>query len=135
MTKQEVVEYDTIVSGRTSALAQWLPTYPAPPVISMPAIVLGKYSENYVELMAPCFLPEHFAGQVERDALIEELHRSLLQGASETHRPSQADDQWPNNARGTGGTFKIADEVSEREDTLEQLRRDLDRLLQSPKGA
>jgi hypothetical protein len=45
----------------------------------------------------------------------------------DARRPQSADDEWPNNARGAS---QINDDVSKREDTLAQLRRDLDRLLQ-----
>ncbi len=73
----------------------------------------------------------------ERDELIDDLHRPLMQGASDdsARRLFQADGEWPNSARRTGGSFRIADEASEHEDRLEQLKRDLDRLLQSSKGA
>jgi hypothetical protein len=61
------------------------------------------------------------------------LHRSLISGANDydAHRPHLTDDDWPNNTRRAGGACHITDDVSKREDTLAQLRRDLDRLLQA----
>jgi hypothetical protein len=69
--------------------------------------------------------------------LIDDLHRSLMSGASDdrARQSFQADGELPNNARRTSGSVLIADKVRERESMLEQLRRDLDRLLQVPKGA
>ena len=46
-----------------------------------------------------------------------------------------ADDEWPNNTRRTGGASRITDEVSERDNSSSQLRRDLNSLLQSSKSA
>ena len=73
----------------------------------------------------------------ERDQFIDNLHRSPISGANdyEAGRPHPANDEWPINARRTGGASQITDEVSEREDRLAQLRRDLDWLLQTPKSA
>jgi hypothetical protein len=72
----------------------------------------------------------------ERDKLIDDLHRSLMLGTSDysAGRAFQVDGEWPNSARRTGGSFQVASEVSEREDKLEQWRRDLDWLLQSSKA-
>jgi hypothetical protein len=42
---------------------------------------------------------------------------------------------WSNDGRGKDGPFETSDEIREREEMLERLRRDLDRLLQSPKVA
>ena len=68
----------------------------------------------------------------DRDQFIDDLHRSLISGANnfDARRPQPTDNDWPNGARRTGGTFQITEDVSKREDTLAQLRRDLDRLLQ-----
>ena len=70
----------------------------------------------------------------ESDELLDDLQSSLLAAASD-HRPRssslQADDEWPNNGRGKDATSKVSDEIREREEVLERLRRDLDRLLQS----
>jgi hypothetical protein len=72
----------------------------------------------------------------ERDTLIDDLHRSLMLGTSDysAGRAFQVDGERPNSARRTGGSFQVAGEVSEREDKLEQWRRDLDWLLQSSKA-
>ena len=74
---------------------------------------------------------------VARDELIDDLQSSLIQAASDyrPRPPLQADDGGLNNARGEDGASQISDEISEREEVLERLRRDLDRLLQSPKVA
>jgi hypothetical protein len=68
----------------------------------------------------------------DRDQFINDLHRSPISGANDydARRPHPTDDDWPNNARRAGGASQITDDVSRREDTLAQLRRDLDRLLQ-----
>jgi hypothetical protein len=47
----------------------------------------------------------------------------------------QADDGWSNDGRGKVGPSQIGNEIKEREEVLERLRHDLDRLLQSPKVA
>jgi hypothetical protein len=68
----------------------------------------------------------------DRDQFIDDLHRSLISGANnfDARRSQPTDNDWPNSARLSGGTFQITEDVSKREDTLAQLRRDLDRLLQ-----
>jgi hypothetical protein len=73
----------------------------------------------------------------KRDELIDDLHRLRMLGARDysARRSFQADSESPDSARRMGRSFPIADEVSDREDRLEQLRRDLDWLLQSSKGA
>jgi len=67
------------------------------------------------------------------------LQSSLMAAASEYRpRPSPlpAGDGWSNDGRGKDdGPSEISDEIREHEDVLERLRRDLDRLLQSPKVA
>jgi hypothetical protein len=74
----------------------------------------------------------------EADELLHDLQSSLIAAASEYRAPPsplQAVDGWSNDGRGKDGPSPIGDEISEREDVLERLRRDLDRLLQSPKVA
>ena len=70
----------------------------------------------------------------ETDELLDDLQRTLFAAASgyRPRPPLQADDEW-SNERGKDGA--IGDEIREREEALERLRRDLDRLLQSPKVA
>jgi hypothetical protein len=71
----------------------------------------------------------------EVDELLHDLQSSLMAAASEhCPRPSplQADDGW---SRGKDGPSQISHEIRESEEVLERLRRDLDRLLQSPKVA
>jgi hypothetical protein len=72
----------------------------------------------------------------DRDPLIDDLHRALMTGANDydERRPHSADDEWPNRVRRTGGASQITDDISARENTLVQLRRDLDRLLQQRSG-
>jgi hypothetical protein len=74
----------------------------------------------------------------EADELLDDLQRSLLAAASD-HRPRpsslQVDDELSNNGRGADGSSQSGVEIREREEVLERLRRDLDRLLQSPKVA
>jgi hypothetical protein len=68
----------------------------------------------------------------DRNQFIDDFHRSLISGANNfaDRRPQPTDNGWPNSARRAGATSQITEDVSNREDTLAQLRRDLDRLLQ-----
>ncbi|MGB8742996.1 MAG: hypothetical protein WCD52_22945 [Xanthobacteraceae bacterium] len=68
------------------------------------------------------------------DELIDDLQSALV--AASDHRPRppfQADEGWSNDGRGKDAA--CSDEITEREEVLERLKRDLDRLLQSPKLA
>ena len=73
------------------------------------------------------------------DEFLHDLQSSLISAASEYRpRPSPlpAGDGWSNDGRGKDDRpSEISDEIREHEDVLERLRRDLDRLLQSPKVA
>lgn len=72
------------------------------------------------------------------DELLHDLQSSLIAAASEYRAPPsplQANDGWSNDGRGKDGPSQIGNEIGEREEVLERLRRDLDRLLQSPKVA
>jgi hypothetical protein len=72
------------------------------------------------------------------DELLHDLQSSLIVAASEYHprlSPLKANDGWSNGGRGKDGPSETSDEIREREEMLERLRRDLDRLLQSPKVA
>ena len=72
------------------------------------------------------------------DELLHDLQSSLIAAASEYRvppSPIQADDGWSNDGRGKVGPSQIGNEIKEREEVLERLRHDLDRLLQSPKVA
>src|SRR6516162_5297038 len=72
------------------------------------------------------------------DELLHDLQSSLIAAASEYRvppSPIQADDGWSNDGRGKVGPSQIDNEIKEREEVLERLRHDLDRLLQSPKVA
>ena len=74
----------------------------------------------------------------EADELLHDLQSSLIAAASEYRAPPsplQADDGWSNDGRGKDGPSQIGNEIKEREEVLERLRHDLDRLLQSPKVA
>ena len=76
--------------------------------------------------------PQHHRSVDDRNPFIDDLHRSLISGANDydARRPHPTDDDWPNNTRRADGACHITDDASKREDTLAQLRRDLDRLLQ-----
>ena len=74
----------------------------------------------------------------QADELLHDLQSSLIAAASEYRvppSPMQADDGWSNDGRGKVGPSQIGNEIKEREEVLERLRHDLDRLLQSPKVA
>ena len=74
----------------------------------------------------------------EADELLDDFQSSLIVAASDHRLRSsslQADDEWSNNGRGKDGASQTSDEIREREEVLERLRRDLDRLLRSPKVA
>jgi hypothetical protein len=69
------------------------------------------------------------------DKFSDDLQRPLMATASESRSPPspvQANDEWSNGGKDSG---PVSNEVREREEVLEQLRRDLDRMLQSPKVA
>jgi hypothetical protein len=74
---------------------------------------------------------------VERDQL-DDSHRSPILGENYVsgtnnygaNHPYGADDEWPNNTRHTNRASQFTKEANEHDDTLAQLRRDLDRLLQ-----
>jgi hypothetical protein len=64
----------------------------------------------------------------EADELLLDLQSSLLAAAID--RRPQVDDELSNNAHGEDGSSHASNEIREREEVLERLRRDLDRLLQ-----
>ena len=71
----------------------------------------------------------------EADDFSDDLPRSLIATASESRSPRsrfQANDERSNGGR---DSRPVSNEVRERQEVLEQLRRDLDRMLQSPKVA
>ncbi len=81
---------------------------------------------------------DHQNGSVgEADELLGGLQRSLAAAASgrRPHPPLRSDYEWSNNRPGKNGVAAVNDEIREREEVLERLRRDLDRMLQSPKVA
>jgi hypothetical protein len=73
----------------------------------------------------------------EANELLDDLQRSLFAAATDyrPRPPVQGDDEGSNNGPGKEGTSPTSDEIKEREEGLERLRRDLDQLLQSPKVA
>jgi hypothetical protein len=73
----------------------------------------------------------------EGEEVIDDLHPSLVPAAGEyrARRPSRADDERQNNARGKHTASQSTDEISGREDTLAQLILDLEQMLQSAKRA
>src|SRR5262249_50235614 len=74
----------------------------------------------------------------DADKLLHDLQSSLIAAASEyraTPSRLQAYDTWSDDGGGEDGPSPISDEIREREEVLERLRRDLDLLLQSPKVA
>jgi hypothetical protein len=72
-----------------------------------------------------------------RDELIDDLQSSLIQAASDDRPrpPLDAADEWTSSGRHKHDASQISDGIREHEEVLERLRRDLDRLLQSPKVA
>jgi len=73
----------------------------------------------------------------ERAKLVDELQGSVVTIASDDkpRRLFRNDDELQANLQRTGRDPIVADEIRKREDMLEQLKRDLDRLLRSPKVA
>jgi len=71
------------------------------------------------------------------DKFRDDLQPSLIPAASDykPHRPCRNDYESRENPQRSDRDADFADAVSKREDMLEQLRRDLDRLLRSPKVA
>jgi hypothetical protein len=73
---------------------------------------------------------------VERETFIDDSHLSLVPAAGDDGIfASRADDERQDEARGKDKASPTADGIKEREDTLAQLIRDLDQLLQSSKEA
>jgi hypothetical protein len=64
------------------------------------------------------------------DELIDDLQRSLVAGPSNHRTSPPLQDDWSNDGGSRGAAS--SDEIREREEALEQLRRSLDQLLQSP---
>jgi hypothetical protein len=78
---------------------------------------------------------QHHGPVGKADKFSDDLQRLLIATASESRSPPsplQASDEESNGGNDTG---PVSNEVREREEVLEQLRRDLDRMLQSPKVA
>jgi hypothetical protein len=68
--------------------------------------------------------------------LVDDLQSSLVMTSNYRFRPPlQDENSWPDNERRNDGASQSSDEIREREEALKQLKRDLDRLLQSPKVA
>jgi hypothetical protein len=80
---------------------------------------------------------KHYAAIAEQDVLIDDLNCSQIPSASNyrPRRPFQTGDQWSERAGGKDRATAANDENSERKDTLEQLCKDLDRMLRSPRVA
>ncbi len=74
----------------------------------------------------------------EWDELIHELPRQPIAAVSDysSSRPFGTDDEWPDNAGDSDQRDShITDTIRKREHMLEQLKRDLDRLMRAPKVA
>jgi hypothetical protein len=80
---------------------------------------------------------KYYAAIAEQDVLIDDLNCSLIPNASNyrPHRPFQTSDRWSGKIVGKDRASATNDENSERKDTLEQLCKDLDRMLRSPRVA
>jgi hypothetical protein len=80
---------------------------------------------------------KYHAAIVEQDVLMDDLNCSNIPSASNyrPHRPFQTSDQWSGETFGKDRASAANDENSARKDTLEQLCKDLDRMLRSPRVA
>ena len=68
--------------------------------------------------------------------LVDDLQSPLMVASDyRSGPPLQDDDSWPNDERRNGDTPSRSGAIREREEMLEQLRQNLDRLLRSPKVA
>jgi len=76
--------------------------------------------------------PQHGSGDAG-DELIDDLQRSLVAAPSDYRSRPPLQDESSND--GGGRDAASSDEIREREEVLDRLRRDLDQLLQSPKVA
>ncbi len=80
---------------------------------------------------------QHSTSIDARVKLIDDLQASVIPTASDDtpHHSFRNGDELQENPKHRGREADVADEISRREDTLEQLKRDLDRLLRSPRVA
>jgi hypothetical protein len=80
---------------------------------------------------------KYYAAIAEQDVLIDDLNSSLIPSASNysPHRPFQTSDRWSGKTVGKDRASAANDENSGGKDTLEQLCKDLDRMLRPPKVA
>jgi hypothetical protein len=68
--------------------------------------------------------------------LVDDLQSSLVMPSDYRSRPPRQNENiWSDDEHRNGGASQSSDEIREREEALKQLKRDLDRLLQSPKVA
>jgi hypothetical protein len=66
--------------------------------------------------------------------LVDDLQSSLVMPRDYRSRPPRQNENiWSDDEHRNGGASQSSDEIREREEALKQLKRDLDRLLQSPK--
>jgi hypothetical protein len=73
----------------------------------------------------------------ERDELIDDLHNSQLAATSDycPDSPLPSNGGWSHSGQRKHDAAPMSEQIREREEVLETLRRDLDRLLRSPKVA
>jgi len=96
-------------------------------------IIIDHSASEWIDDRRP--QPHEFVKEPE--AFIDDAQLSLVPVAADYGTSSQlrADDMRQNYARPQGRAARITEQVIEREDTLVQLLRDLDQMLQSRKGA
>ena len=80
---------------------------------------------------------QQYGSVKEADELIDDLPSSQLAATSDDcpDGPLPANDGWSHSGHRKDDAAQMSEQISEREELLETLRRDLDRLLRSPKVA
>ena len=80
---------------------------------------------------------QQYGSVKEGDELIDDLHSSQMAATSDycSDGPLPANDGWSHSGHRKDDAAQMGEQIREREEVLETLRRDLDRLLRSPKVA
>lgn len=134
----------TNTTGMTASLTQTTPAEMFP-ILALALVVAGLFFRLVIRIAAS-YSRERIMINSESDLIDDGLEYEL--GDDQLHGsvrepdelidddlPRLADDQWSDNSRGKDRASDIIDEIRKREDMLEELKRNLDRMLRSPRAA